>query len=115
MDVNVNDMMACGGGGTSAIWRQMLADLYGCGVKTLENREGPALGVALLAGVGVGAYKSVEEACDATVKIKGVQEPLPVSCAAKRIQEAGGTLINRLGLEKRIRWEGLWLFPSVLS
>ena len=77
MDVNVNDMMACGGGGTSAIWRQMLADLYGCGVKTLENREGPALGVALLAGVGVGAYKSVEEACDATVKIKGVQEPIP--------------------------------------
>ena len=76
MNVNINDMMACGGGGTSAIWRQMLADLYGCGVKTLENREGPALGVALLAGVGVGAYKSVEEACDATVKIKGVQEPI---------------------------------------
>jgi hypothetical protein len=49
MNINVSDMMACGGGGTSPLWRQMLADLYECPVKTTQNKEGPALGVALLA------------------------------------------------------------------
>ena len=29
MDIHPEQMMACGGGGTSALWRQMLADLYG--------------------------------------------------------------------------------------
>lgn len=48
MGVKVNQMMACGGGGRSPIWRQMLADLYGCPVKTVSQSEGPALGVAIL-------------------------------------------------------------------
>ena len=68
MGINVSDMMACGGGGTSQFWRQMLADLYSCSVKTTLNKEGPALGVALLAAVSVGVYKSVPEACKAVIK-----------------------------------------------
>ncbi len=64
MGVEVADMMACGGGGRSAVWRQMLADMYGCTVKTVAAKEGPALGVAILAGVGAGIYESVEAACD---------------------------------------------------
>ena len=52
MSISVSDMMACGGGGTSPLWRQMLADLYACPVKTAASKEGPALGVALLASVG---------------------------------------------------------------
>lgn len=76
MDIDVNDMMACGGGGTSPLWRQMLADLYACPVKTTKNTEGPALGVALLAGVGAGVYSSVEEACAAVIKPDKIQEPI---------------------------------------
>ena len=64
MGVEVDDMMACGGGGRSAVWRQMLADMYGCTVKTVTAKEGPALGVAILAGVGAGIYDSVEAACE---------------------------------------------------
>ena len=81
MGVAIDDMMACGGGGTSALWRQMLADLYGCDVKTLASREGPALGVALLAGVGAGVYASVPEACDAVLKADRVQSPIPENTA----------------------------------
>lgn len=44
MQVDVSEMMACGGGGKSKIWRQMLADMYGCEVKTIKAQEGPALG-----------------------------------------------------------------------
>lgn len=67
MGIKVGRMMACGGGGKSPVWRQMLADMYGCSVKTVAQTEGPALGVAILAGVGCGLYPSVEEACEALI------------------------------------------------
>ena len=75
MNINVSDMMACGGGGSSPLWRSMLADLYGCQVKTASSKEGPALGVALLAAVGAGIYSSVPEACHAVVKTDKIQHP----------------------------------------
>lgn len=77
MGVSVDEMMACGGGGKSAIWRQMLADLYGCPVKTVHQSEGPALGVAILAGVGCGIYESVEAACGKLVSADKCSEPNP--------------------------------------
>lgn len=76
MNINVTDMMACGGGGSSPLWRQMLADLYACPVKTTQNKEGPALGVALLAAVGAGIYSSVPEACKAVILPDKVQNPI---------------------------------------
>ena len=76
MGINVSDMMACGGGGSSPMWRQMLADLYGCPVKTVASKEGPALGVAILAMVGAGIYASVPEACAQIITADKVQEPV---------------------------------------
>ena len=84
MGVPVDDMMACGGGGTSPLWRQMLADLYECPVKTADSKEGPALGVAILAMVGAGEYASVPEACRAIIRVDKVQEPIPENTAAYR-------------------------------
>lgn len=75
--IEVNDMMACGGGGSSALWRSMLADVYNCPVKTVTSKEGPALGVAILAAVGAGLYSSVPEACDVIVRVDKVQNPTP--------------------------------------
>ena len=75
MNVSVNDMMACGGGGSSPLWRSMLADLYSCDVKTAASKEGPALGVAILACVGAGIYTCVQEACSAIVRTDKVQSP----------------------------------------
>lgn len=76
MNINVNDMMACGGGGTSPLWRQMLADLYACDVKTVASKEGPALGVGILALTGSGVYSSVQEACANIIKTDKVQAPI---------------------------------------
>lgn len=76
MGISVDSMMAAGGGGTSPMWRQMLADLYACPVKTAVSKEGPALGVALLAGVGAGMYNGVAEACDAVIKPDIIQQPI---------------------------------------
>lgn len=73
--VNIDSMMACGGGGSSKLWRQMLADVFGCEVTTCVSNEGGALGAAILAAVGAGLYGSVEEACDAVIAVKGRQSP----------------------------------------
>ncbi len=76
MGVKVSRMMACGGGGKSPNWRQMLADLYECDVKTVVQDEGPALGVAILAGVACGIYESVEAACDRLITEKSSTAPI---------------------------------------
>lgn len=76
MGVPIDSMMACGGGGTSKLWRQMLADMYGCEVTTSASKEGPALGVAILAGVGTGVFSSVEDACAKFVQVDKHCQPI---------------------------------------
>ena len=75
MGITADEMLACGGGGSSPFWRKMLADLYGCPVKTVSSKEGPALGVALLAGVGTGIYANVQEACSAVIRVDKEAQP----------------------------------------
>lgn len=76
MGVTIDEMLACGGGGSSPLWRQMLADVFGCEVSTVASKEGPALGVAILAGVGAGVYESVEAGCKAVIKTNPPQKPV---------------------------------------
>ena len=64
-----------GGGAQSKLWRQIQADVYGQPVETIEADEGAAFGAAILAGVGVGAWNSVDEACDATIRVADRIEP----------------------------------------
>lgn len=68
--VNVRVMRACGGGSRSLLWRRIMADLFECDVRTMEQEEGPAYGGAILAGVGTGIFTSVQDACDALIKEK---------------------------------------------
>lgn len=75
MNVAPETMLACGGGGTSPLWRQMMADVFDCPVTTSVNKEGPALGVAILAGVGAGLYPSVPEGCKQILKYSVPQNP----------------------------------------
>lgn len=77
MGATPETMLACGGGGKSPLWRQMLADVFGLPVATTVNTEGPALGVAILAGVGAGLYPSVEEACRKMIHVNEPQHPIP--------------------------------------
>ncbi len=81
MGVPIHNMTVCGGGGRSLVWRQMLADLYGCPVDILQADEGGALGASILAGVGTGIFSSVEEAAAAVVKKKQPQLPIESNAA----------------------------------
>lgn len=73
--VAVTEVRASGGGAASEFWRQMQADMYKAKVVTINTREGGALGVALLAAVGTGEYKSVPEACSAAIKVVSSLKP----------------------------------------
>ena len=77
MGVRVSQVRASGGGARSGIWRQIQADVTGMEHVTINVDEGPAFGVALLAGVGVGVYPSVEQACRSTIKVVSSTKPDP--------------------------------------
>ena len=64
-----------GGGARSPLWQQIQADVYGHSVELLAADEGGAFGAALLAGVGIGAWPSVEAACAASVHVARQIEP----------------------------------------
>ncbi len=75
LKVPVEQVRASGGGARSAIWRGIQADVTGKTHVTINVDEGPALGVALLAGVGCGIYDTVAEACETTIKVRNSSAP----------------------------------------
>lgn len=81
MNIPVNQVRASGGGARSACWRQIQADVTGHDHVTISIDEGPALGVALLAGVGTGIYASVEDACRSTIRVVDTTKTNPADKA----------------------------------
>ncbi|GHU83187.1 xylulokinase [Clostridia bacterium] len=75
MGVTPTEMLACGGGAKSPLWRQMLADMFALPVRTAASSEGPALGVAILAGVGTGLYSDVRTACREMIRYGEAKRP----------------------------------------
>lgn len=71
----IDQVRISGGGAKSALWRQILADVLGVELVTVNTTEGAAYGAALLAGVGAGAFESVDSACEATIQITGRTSP----------------------------------------
>jgi xylulokinase len=69
MKIPVTSVRLGGGGARSPLWRQIQADVYGCEVEIVTAEEGAAYGAAILAGTGAGAWSSVEQACDAIVRV----------------------------------------------
>jgi xylulokinase len=74
--VPVQTVRLSGGGNRSALWRQMQADCYGTSVVMTNSDEGgSALGAALLAGVGVGVWPTVQAACRGTIAVRETLGP----------------------------------------
>lgn len=64
-----------GGGAKSAVWQQIIADVFGATLVNVNTTEGGAFGAAVLAMVGAGAYDSVQDACAATISTGEQVEP----------------------------------------
>jgi xylulokinase len=72
LGVETEQIRVTGGGAKSELWRKILADVFSADVYRVQSDEGPAFGAALLAGVGAGIFRSVEEATDSTVHVGDV-------------------------------------------
>jgi xylulokinase len=73
--IPVNQVRAVGGGARSLVWRQIIADVFGAELVTINVTDSTAFGAALLAGVGAGIYASVPEACATTIHVVDRVEP----------------------------------------
>lgn len=69
MGIGVDKIVASGGGANSPIWMQMQADIFGKEIYTAQNHEQACIGAAISAGVGVGVYDSLEQACQKVVRM----------------------------------------------
>jgi xylulokinase len=75
LGATAEEIRVTSGGAKSRFWLQMLADMFGKPCVTLESDEGPAFGAAILAGVGIGVWPSVEQACSTVVRVRERVEP----------------------------------------
>ncbi len=65
----IQQVRVSGGGAKSRLWKQILADVLGVELVTVNTTEGAAYGAAILAGVGVKAWPDAETACRNLIKI----------------------------------------------
>ncbi|MBE3066456.1 MAG: xylulokinase [Chloroflexi bacterium] len=72
---HIEQVRISGGGAKSELWRQIMADVLGVELVTVNTTEGAAYGAALLAGVGADFYENVPAACEATIQITGRTSP----------------------------------------
>jgi xylulokinase len=77
----IQQVRISGGGAKSPLWRQILADVMDAELITVNTTEGAAFGAALLAGVGAGHWKSVQESCQ--IAIQTVESTQPHSAAVR--------------------------------
>jgi xylulokinase len=77
MKIPVTSIRLGGGGARSPLWRQIQADVYEHEVEIVAAEEGAAYGAAILAGVGAGGWKSVDEACNCVVRVASRVAPNP--------------------------------------
>ena len=75
--VAVAPLHATGGGAKSRVWMQMKADVMNVPVTALNTSEAGATGSAMLVGVALGLYPSLEAAAEKMVKVREVFRPRP--------------------------------------
>ena len=85
LDIRIDRLLISGGGGKSALWRQIIADILEMPLRQTDFDEQAAMGAIICAQLAVGAYPSFEEACKAQVRESGViTEPVPKNFAIYR-------------------------------
>ncbi len=86
--VKIERIRAIGGGAKSPLWCKVLANIMNVKVDKINCEEGPGYGAAILAAVGCGEYKNVEEAAGKLIRVVDTidQDPAIVAEYEKRYQ-----------------------------
>ena len=77
LNVPVSSIRLGGGGARSALWRQIQANVYGRAVETVLVDEGAAFGAAVLAGIGSGMWRDIDDASDHLIRTAIAASPEP--------------------------------------
>ena len=75
LGIKIKRIKLTGGGAKSNIWAQMISDVLKVEVQKIEAEEGPALGAAILAMVGLDEFSSINNACKEIIKMSDVFYP----------------------------------------
>jgi len=75
LKVKVEKVRSLGGAAKSDFWLQVKSNVLDLPVELPKCSEASSLGVVILAGVGTGIYKDIDEAVKATVSIKEIFSP----------------------------------------
>lgn len=68
LNIPIERIVASGGGARSNIWLQMQADIFNTDIHTVSSMEEACTGAAIVAGVGVNLFESIEQACATIVR-----------------------------------------------
>ncbi|MBC7249789.1 MAG: xylulokinase [Anaerolineae bacterium] len=82
---DITQVRVSGGGARSPLWRQIMADVLGVELVTVNTTEGAAYGAAVLAATGVGAFSDVDSACAAIIRLTGRTAPGPARAAYQQL------------------------------
>jgi xylulokinase len=74
LGVKAEEFRLIGGGAKSPLWRKIMCDVFGREMRVPLESDA-SFGTALLAGVGIGLFKSLEEAVKQAVRIADTLEP----------------------------------------
>ncbi|MNI11192.1 Xylulose kinase [compost metagenome] len=74
--VHVHELRVSGGGARSPFWRQMIADIFGISVVTVNSTDGPAYGAAIMAASSV-LNKDITHLCDEWIQVVDRTIPNP--------------------------------------
>ncbi|MFH7820568.1 xylulokinase [Neobacillus thermocopriae] len=73
----IDTVISIGGGAKSELWLQIQADVFKTRVIKLQNEQGPGMGAAMIAAVGLGWFRSLKECAEKFIKMDKVYEPIP--------------------------------------
>lgn len=75
MGNNIEHVISIGGGAKSDFWLQLQADIFNAKIKKLKYEEGPCMGAAMLAVLGLGWYPDVAHMTKHFIKYEHSFEP----------------------------------------
>jgi xylulokinase len=74
--IEIKELRVNGGGARSLFWRQMIADIFGYPVVTVNSTDGPAYGAAVMAASGV-LGEDISSICERWIQVVERVEPNP--------------------------------------
>ena len=77
--ITASELVLTGGGGRSELWRQIHADVIGRPLLRLDQAQPAALGSAICAAVGAGAFPDLRSAATAMSRVVSGAEPDPAN------------------------------------